>query len=113
MGGGSMQKSSRTMRTLGLLVVAILLIAVGLASYMSSEWELSLGPTTPVTTLPPKDPDSEESAPLQAMGLIQGLAIADIGLPSQVAVGLERLYVVDAYASMGVIKVFEIGRAHV
>ena len=107
-----MQKSSRTMRTLGLLVVAILLIAVGLASYMSSEWELSLGPTTPVTTLPPKDPDSEESAPLQAMGLIQGLAIADIGLPSQVAVGLERLYVVDAYASMGVIKVFDFKGTH-
>lgn len=107
-----MQKSSRTFRTLGLLVVAVILIAVGLVSYMSSEWEQSLGPTTPATTLPPKDPTSEDLTPLQAMGLIQGLAIGDIGLPSQVAVGLDRLYVVDAYASAGVIKVFDFNGAH-
>ncbi|MBS3950971.1 MAG: hypothetical protein KGZ53_09980 [Peptococcaceae bacterium] len=107
-----MPKSSREVRTLGLLVVAILLIAVGLISYMSSEWELSLGPTTPVTTLPPKDSASQELAPLQAMGLIQGLAVTDIGLPSQVAVGLDRLYVADAYASVGVLKVFDFKGTH-
>lgn len=112
MGGGSMQKSSRAVRTMGLLVVALLLIVVGMATFMSSDWELSLGPTNPITTLHPKDPNWEETTPLQAMGLIQGLAITDIGLPSQVAVGLDRLYVVDAYASMGVIKVFDFKGTH-
>ena len=107
-----MQRSSRAVRTLGLIGVAILLITAGLASYISSEWELSLGPTTPITSLPPKDPALEETAPLQAMGLIQGLAISDIGLPSQVAVGLDRLYVVDSYASTGVIKVFDFKGTH-
>lgn len=102
-----MEKSSRAVRTFGLLVVAILLIVVGMASYMASEWELSLGPTTPITTLPPKDPALEESTPMQTMGLIQGLSVEDIGLPSQVAVGQDMLYVVDAYASVGVIKVFD------
>lgn len=88
-----------------LFAVAALLIIIGLISYMTSEWEPA-SPGNPTTTLPPKNPSGEDAEPLAAVGMIQGLEIRDIGLPAQVTVSEDKLYVVDAYATSGVIKVF-------
>jgi len=99
-------------RTWGLLFIAVSLIIIGFASFMSSDWEMRLGPITPVATLPPQGDPADDLDPLPVVGLIPGLHVKDLGLPAYVAASDDKVFVADAYATTGVIKIYDMNGAY-
>ena len=98
----------RKLRTIILMVVAVGLILIGVFSLIGPDDGTGLWPVVPVAPLPPVPPeDVAEPLPLPVLAIIQGLRVEEIGMPYRVAVWGDAIYVVDALAVNGVIKVLD------
>lgn len=98
----------RKLRSIILMVIAIGLILVGVFSLIQPDDDGAQLPPTPVVPLPPVPPDDgDQPLPLPVIAVIQGLRSDEIGMPYRVAAWRDTIYVVDALAVNGVIKVLD------
>lgn len=104
-----MSKLNRQRRTWALLLVALALIATGLVLALALDgWTTPRGPNDGAQLQP--DP---QATPVVALQVIEGIARGSLGRPAQIAVSRERVFVVDALATRGVIKAFTFDGAFV
>ncbi|HSL94030.1 MAG TPA: NHL repeat-containing protein [Bacillota bacterium] len=98
----------RKLRSIILVTLALGLILTGVFSLIQPADDISEGPIVPVVPAPPVVPDEgEQPVPLPVVSIIQGLKNEEIGMPYRVAVWRDTIYVVDALAVNGVIKVLD------
>ncbi|HSL93959.1 MAG TPA: NHL repeat-containing protein, partial [Bacillota bacterium] len=100
---------SRKLRTIILMTLALGLILTGIFALIEPADDVSQGPTIPVVPPPPVPPEEGggQQLPLPVVSIIQGLKSEEIGMPYRVAVWRDTIYVVDALAVNGVIKVLD------
>ena len=93
---------NRQRRTWALLAVATALIGTGLFLALALDgWTTPRAPDDPARLEP--DPNA---TPVVALQVIEGIARGSLGRPAHIAVSNERIFVVDALATRGVIKAF-------
>ena len=99
----------KRLRTLLLLVVAIGLILAGVFSLVQPEEEITQGPTIPVVPVLPSEPNDDDDPllPLPVVSIVKGLNNEEIGTPYRLALWRNEVYIVDALAVDGIIKVFD------
>jgi DNA-binding beta-propeller fold protein YncE len=88
--------------------MAVALLTIGLFGVMKTERDASLGPVTPVAPLLPLFPSPDDVAlSFPVAGMVKGLSPEHVGMPYRVAAFRDKVFVVDAFALSGIIKVYD------
>lgn len=106
----------RRLRSIVLILTALALITAGFFGMFGNEPEEAVTPTVPVVPVLPLPPlDDEEHPPMAVpvLSVIHGLSQGEIGMPYRVAVWRDYVYVTDALALSGTIKVLDRQGNHV
>lgn len=101
-----MHRPDRVTRTWVLALVAVALAGTGMFSVLTTDWDVTIGPHTPLPLTPPTNPIDPDHTLLTALRLVNGVPSDNVGRPAQVAVSADRVFVVDSLATTGMIKIF-------